>query len=364
LKYHIITNLKSKTMVKQILTGVVVVGLLVAMGFVLKGNKEKIEASKQLPPVKAVAVTVQTVEEKTFSDNLSILGTIVANKEVNVVAETQGKVLEVAFKNGDAVSQGQTLVRVDSELRSAGVMAAQVNYDKAQADLNRYEALLKDKSIPEAQVEAARFGLKAAEAQLITAKRQLADTKVTAPFSGVINSKNIEVGAMLQIGTAVASLIDINNLKVKVSLAEKEVFKIKRGDKVSITTDVYTGYSFDGVVDVIGAKGDEAHNYPVEIMLQNNDSSHPLKAGMFCKVSFGNLPSRNMVAIPREALVGSAKQPQVYVINQDKAQLKDIVLGSESGTYIEVLKGLEKGEQVIVNGQINLNDGMAVTIIK
>lgn len=351
-------------MIKKIITAVVIAGLLVAMGIVLSGNKKKIEASKQLPPVKAVAVSVETVAEKTFSDNLSVLGTIVAHKEVNVVAEAQGRVVEVAFKNGDAVSQGQTLVRMDGELRSAGLMAAQVNYDKAQADLNRYEALLKDKSIPEAQVEAARFALKAAEAQLITAKRQLADMRIVAPFAGVINTKNVEVGTMLMPGTPVASLVDISSLKVKVSLPEKEVFKIKRGDKASITTDVYTGYAFTGTVDVIGVKGDEAHNYPVEIILQNNDNAHPLKAGMFCKVTFGNMPSRSMLAIPREALVGSAKQPQVYVVNQDKAQLKDVVLGSEAGTYIEVLQGLSKGEQVVVNGQINLNDGMAVTIIQ
>jgi RND family efflux transporter MFP subunit len=350
---------------KKAITGIVIMSLLIGMGFVLMGNKKKIEASKQLPPVKAITVSVATVEEKTFSDNLVVLGNIVANKEVNVVSETSGKITEVLFENGQTVGKGQTLVRIDGELRNANLMTAQVNFDKAQADLNRFEAALKDKAITEAQVEAARFGLKAAEAQLIAAKRQLRDTQVNAPFSGVITTKMVEVGSMLVAvpPTVIASLVDISILKVKVLLAEKEVFKIKRGETIEISTDVYGSTKFKGIIDVIGVKADEAHNFPVEIVLQNSEKN-PLRAGMFCKVHFSSLPSRNMTAIPREALVGSAKNPQVYVVENKKAILKTVALGSESGTYIEILSGLNKGDQVVVNGQINLNEGMEVEILK
>jgi RND family efflux transporter MFP subunit len=349
---------------KNVIIILVVLALIGGTAFVLSKNKAVIEESKKIPALKAVAVTVAAVDEKTFSDNLAVLGTVIANREINVMAETQGKVLDVLFENGQTVSKGQTLVRVDGELRNVNVMSAQVNFDKAQADVNRFEAAFKDKAITESQVEAARFALKAAEAQLLAAKRQLRDTNIVAPFSGIINSKNVEVGTMLVTvpPTSIASLIDISTLKVKVSLAEKEVFKVKRGDKVDITTDVYGSTVFKGVVDVIGVKGDDAHNYPIEIVLQNNGEK-PLKAGMFCKASFSNLPSRNMVSIPREALVGSSKNPQVYVVEGNKAKLKSLVLGAEIGTYIEVLGGLQKGEQVVVNGQINLNDGMEVKVL-
>ncbi len=350
---------------KKAITGIVIISLLVGMGFMLIGNKKKIEASKQIPPVKAVTVSTATVEEKSFSDNLVVLGNVAANREVNITSETSGKVSAVLFENGQTVSKGQTLVRIDGELRQANLMTAQVNFDKAQADLNRFEAALKDKAITEAQVEAARFGLKAAEAQLIAAKRQVRDTQVAAPFSGVINNKMVEEGSMLVAvpPTVIASLVDISTLKVKVLLAEKEVFKIKRGENVEISTDVYGNTKFKGVVDVIGVKADEAHNFPVEIVLQNNNAQ-PLRAGMFCKVHFGSLPSRQMTAIPREALVGSAKNPQVYVVENKKAVLKNVTLGAEAGTNIEVLSGLSKGEQVVVNGQINLNEGMEVEVLK
>lgn len=349
---------------KKVIITVVILALVGAAAFTLMQNKKVIEESKKLPPLRAIAVTVSPVEEKTFSDNLSVLGTVIANREVNVMSETSGKVTDVLFDNGQTVSKGQTLVRIDGELRQAALQTAQVNFDKAQADLNRFEAALRDKAITEAQVEAARFGLKAAEAQLTVAKRQLRDTQVTAPFSGVINAKMVEVGSMLVAmpPTVIASLVDISTLKVRVMLAEKEVFRIKRGDKVDITTDVYGSYAFKGAVDVIGVKGDEGHNYPVEIVLQNSNEK-PLRAGMFCKASFGNLPSRNMLSIPREALVGSAKNPQVFVVDGNKAKLKNLVLGTEKGTFIEVLEGLQKGEQVIVNGQINLNDGMEVKVL-
>jgi RND family efflux transporter MFP subunit len=359
------TNNKKHTNMKKAITGIIIISILVGMGFMLVGNKKKIEESKQMPPVKAVAVSTVLVGEKSFTDNLVVLGNIMADKEINISSETSGKVTEVLFENGQTVTRGQTLVRIDGELRQANLLTAQVNVDKAQADLNRFEAALKDKAITEAQVEAARFGLKAAEAQLVAAKKQVKDTQVTAPFSGVITNKMVEVGSMLvsMPPTVIASLVDVATLKVKVLLAEKEAFKIKRGETVELTTDVYGSTKFKGIVNVIGVKADEAHNFPVEIVLQNNPNN-PLRAGMFCKVYFNNLPSRNMVAIPREALVGSAKNPQVYVVEANKAVLRSVNLGAESGTYIEVLSGLTQGEQVVINGQINLNEGMAVEVLK
>jgi RND family efflux transporter MFP subunit len=160
----------------------------------------------------------------------------------------------------------------------------------------------------------------------------------------------------------VANVVDIAKLKVKVNVAEKDVFKLKVGEEVEVTTDVYPNVKFKGVIASISAKGDEAHTYPVEITL-NNSKEYPLKAGMFGRVHFTSLGERQTLAIPREALLGSVRSARVFVAENGVARLRPITVGQEVGKMLEVLEGLQEGELVIVSGQNNLRDGYAINVI-
>ena len=95
-----------------------------------------------------------------------------------------------------------------------------------------------------------------------------------------------------------------------------------------------------------------------------NDKENPLKAGMFAKVKFTGIENREAVVIPREALVGSVKNPQVFVVDNGIARLRDLVVGDQAGTSIQVLHGLTEGETIVVSGQNNLVDGVGVEIVK
>jgi RND family efflux transporter MFP subunit len=141
------------------------------------------------------------------------------------------------------------------------------------------------------------------------------------------------------------------------------VFRIKIGDQAEITTDVYPGVKFYGRVETISAKGDDAHTYPVEIGLSNN-TKNPLKAGMFGRVSFVSTVQSAALVIPRDALVGSVKNPQVYVMENGRAFLRKIVIGQEVSTNLTIINGLKEGETVIVSGQNNLTDNSRVSVIK
>lgn len=341
--------------------------VLVALGgtiVVLFNNKAKSDAKAKVPAPKAIAVTVIEAGRQSFADDLSLVGTIVANREVMVASETQGRVLGVGPRVGDRVSAGSMLARVDDELKRAALANAQVNYDKAKRDLERYEFMMQsgDGGIPDIQVENARQSMRAAEAALVVARRQQRDTRVTAPISGVLTARPVEIGSTLMPGAPVATIVDISQLKVKVNVPENDVFKLKNGDRATISSDVYPGESFEGRITMIGVKADEAHTYPVEITVANN-SRHPLKAGMFGKVSFTSLPRGEGLMIPREALVGSIKKAEVYVVEGNTARLRDVVIGRESGTMVEVLSGLSQGEQIVMSGQNNLRDNVQVMVV-
>jgi RND family efflux transporter MFP subunit len=202
-----------------------------------------------------------------------------------------------------------------------------------------------------------------AEAQYIVARRQLKDTKISTPISGIVTARPVDIGAMVQNGMVVANVVDVSRMKVKLSVAERDAFKLKVGDAVEVVTDVYPGVTFPGKIATLSAKADEGHTYPVEVVLANS-KAHPLKAGMFGKVQFTSIGSTDVVAIPRQALVGSMKNPQVFVIDQQIARLRTIVIGGETGTSLGIVGGLKDGELVVTNGQNNLKDGMSVDVLK
>ncbi|MBK9248046.1 MAG: efflux RND transporter periplasmic adaptor subunit [Ignavibacteria bacterium] len=293
-----------------------------------------------------------------------MVGTIQPNNDVNVLSETQGRVVQMFAKVGDFKSAGSVIATVDDELRQAALIGAQANYDKAVSDWNRYEPLHKEKAMTSLQLDGARLAVKMAESQLIIAKRQLKDTKITTPVSGIVATRFIDAGATVDNKSPIVNIVDISTLKVRMNVAEKDAFSLKAGDKVTITSEVYPGVNFVGNVMSIGAKGDEAHTYPVEISL-NNSKEKPLKAGMFARVNFTTIARANSLVIPRSALVGSVKDAHVFVVDGNKkAHLKKVLIGSEAESNLEVLQGLTAGETIVVNGQNNLKDGTEVKVIK
>jgi RND family efflux transporter MFP subunit len=340
------------------------IAVLVGIVAVLLNNKAKSDAkaAKSQETEKAVSVSVVTVGKTTLSRTLSLIGTITANNDVAIVSETSGRVVAIGAKVGDYKPAGSVIAQVDDELKLANFKSAEVAYEKAKKDLERYEALLKEGGISDAQVESARLNFKSAEAQYIVARRQLQDTRITTPISGIVTERRVDIGSVVSNGMVVANVVDIAKLKVKVNVAEKDVFKLKVGEEVEVTTDVYPNVKFKGVIASISAKGDEAHTYPVEITL-NNSKEYPLKAGMFGRVHFTSLGERQTLAIPREALLGSVRSARVFVVENGVARLRPITVGQEVGKMLEVLEGLQEGELVIVSGQNNLRDGYAINVI-
>ncbi len=345
----------------RVIAGIVVV--FAVMVAVLLNNKSKMQAKAKNDVVKFLPVTLVPVQKQQLSENLSLTGTITANNDVAVQSETEGRVTKVLVEIGDRVKAGDVLVQVDDELKQANYAAAEVNYEKLKKDLERYQKMYKENSVSDAQLEGARLAYKSAEAQYIVARRQFNDTRIKTPISGIVTSRVVDVGASVQKNNLVANVVDLSMLKAKLNVAEDDAFKLKAGDAVEVTTDVYPGITFSGSIETISAKGDEAHTYPVQIRLANNDT-HPLKAGMFGRVAFTSITSGKVLSIPRETLLGSTKSAQVFVVDNGIAHLRSVIIGSEVGTNLQVLSGLTEGEQVVLSGQNNLKDNVAVTIVQ
>ncbi|MGA7162274.1 MAG: efflux RND transporter periplasmic adaptor subunit [Bacteroidota bacterium] len=349
------------TRTKLLLIGGIVVVILTAL---IVRNKAVLNSESGTGSVAtAYSVSVATVQKEAVEDKISAVGTLNAINDVVVLSETQGRILKVDCEVGDFKKAGSILVEVDSELKEAAYKTAEVTYERAKKDLQRYEALSNEHSISDSQIEQARWSFQSAEAQFITARRQLTDTKITTPISGIVTARYVNQGTMV-VGapqaTQIANIVDISKMKAKIFIAEKDVFHLHVGDPAEVTTDVYPEASFAGKVFTIGSKGDEGHTYPVEILLDN--SKQQLRAGMFVTITIKPHAGEESLVIPREAIVGSFQDAKVFVVKNKIASLRSIVAEKEIGTIVRISSGLEVGEAVVTDGQNNLSDNTPVIV--
>ncbi|TRX36366.1 efflux RND transporter periplasmic adaptor subunit [Flavobacterium restrictum] len=355
-------------MKKNIITIVVILGALAAIAYVLVGNKKENKAKTDIVAEKnaAVSVKIETVKTQEVSLDFESNGSFEPTQELTFSAEKSGKVVRVLAKEGDYVSVGQTLAIVRSDVIDVNAQTANSSYQNAAADYSRYENAYKTGGVTKQQLDQARLAMVNAKAQLTQANINVGDTRIKAPISGFINKKYIEPGSILagMPATALFDIVNVSKLKLKVTVNETQVASLKVGTAIKVTASVYPDQSFSGKITFIAAKADASLNFPVEIEIANN-TANDLKAGMYGTAKFAsNKQKESLMIVPRNAFVGSVSSNQIFVIENGAAKLKTVVAGRILGDKVEILNGLSDGETVIVTGQINLQDGSKVEIIK
>lgn len=341
---------------------VITAAALGLMGVAVSQRRAAIAAVRESVISPALPVKVVPVVRRRLETSLVRTGTILASNDVEVVSETVGRVLAVPADVGDRLRAGSVLARIDDELKLAAFKAAEVALEKAGRDLARFETLVEQKSATSAELEGVRLAHKAAEAQYMAARRQYQDCEIKSPIAGVVAARYINVGSTVAPGTPVANVVDLSRLKIVLTVSEKEAYALKAGEAVDVAVDVYPGAPFPAVIRSIGAKADDGHSFPVEVALANSEE-RPLRAGLFARVRLGAGTGREVLAIPRTALVGSVREPSVFVLDGGTARLRPIVLGGEDGETLEVREGLKENDRIVVEGQNNLKDGATVTIV-
>ncbi|QHS63333.1 efflux RND transporter periplasmic adaptor subunit [Chitinophaga agri] len=341
---------------------IAIVGLIV---FKLAANKRKLNEKNTPAPVAAVRIPVKVakVTEQLFEISILKTGNLAPFKEAKAVAMSGGTLLKVNFELGDKVKQGQVLAVTDTRLAQLELQKAETNVMKLRNDLNVYTELLAGKAATQEKVNEIRQNYENAVNQVQQAKKNVADAAILAPTSGVIASKKVEQGMFVNAGTELASIVNLSRAKVQVNLTEAEVYKVKEGQQVKITTDVYPGKTFNGAISFISPQADDAHNYLVEILIGNEEDAL-LRSGTFVYVDFSRKTEQQVLVIPRDALTESVKDASVYVLQDSIVRQRTIQTGADVNGMVQVLSGLKAGEQVVTSGQINLKDGSTVSVSK
>lgn len=353
---------------KIIITIVVIIGALGLIGFVLTKNKKENKAKTDIVAEKNAAVSVKVAKVKTEEVSLDFVanGNFEPIQELTFSAEKSGKVISVLVKEGDYVRTGQTLLTMRGDVINVSAQQAQAAFQNAKSDYSRYENAFKTGGVTKQQLDQAKLALTNAESNLKQANINVGDTRVKAPISGFINKKYIEPGSILtgMPATALFDIVNVSKLKLAVTVNENQVASLKKGNTVNITASVYPDKTFSGKITFIAAKSDESLNFPVEIEITNN-SNNDLKAGMYGTANFAsNQQKQHLMVVPRNAFVGSVSSNEIFVVEKGIAKLRKVTAGRILGDQVEIINGLSDGETVIVTGQINLQDGNAIEIIK
>lgn len=342
-----------------IVAGISIVALVVIK---LKNNKE-ITQNKvyQYDKEQAINVQADTLELENVNAEFSYSGTFEPNKETKISTEIQGKINAVLVDVGSVVKKGQTLIQLDNSLLKLQRQTIDIQIEGLEADVNRYTILSKADAIQGVQLEKAVLGLKSAKVQRATLLEQINKTTIKAPFNGVVTAKLSEEGAFAAPGVPLLQITDITNLKFTVNVPENELCKFKLNQSYSLSADAYSEILLVGKSSMIGSKANMGSSFPVQFSVDNT-SDLKIKSGMFGKVNLKNDIQEKGIIIPTSAIVGTANQPQVYLIKNGKSVLQNIIISKKIQNKAVVSSGLKAGDVIVTNGFINLFDGANITV--
>ncbi|PYQ99600.1 MAG: efflux RND transporter periplasmic adaptor subunit [Acidobacteria bacterium] len=358
----------------------------------------------------AIAVATAAAVEQPIARFIRATGTLMAEEQADVAAETAGRVVSAPVERGTPVSPGAELVRLsatetDAQLKEAEANAAQIEarlgitpgtpfdinavpevqnaksaFELAQSEFARIKSLLDQRVVSQSeydqrrtqseaarqQYESAKNGaaqqyqaLQAAQARVSLARKALADTAVRAPFAGVVAERLASVGDYVTKGMKVATVVRVNPLRVRLTIPEQFVSVVAVGQPVTFEVDAYAGRQFEGRVKYVSpALQADQRALTVEAMVPNANAV--LKPGLFATARIEQPARTPGVLVPAAAVLTTSGTSRVYVVTGGRAEERIVTIGERVGDLLEITKGLKAGEHVATKNVGQLADGTKV----
>ncbi len=328
---------------------------------------------------KASPVKVYKVKRQKISENLIYTAVIEPWKKQVITPDISGKVAKIYVAEGDRVHKGQVLAELDTESirlqlkqAEAALSMAKANLEDAQRNLERMERLYREKAVSEQQYEKVKLAFEAARAQkdqaeaaVNMARRALDVSIMKAPFDGVIASKNVEEGDIINpmmggmsAASGVVVLMDYSRVKIKLDVAPSDVTRIRKGQKINLESFEVPGQVFKGQVTVVSSMADpQTKKFKIEAVVENPELI--LKPGTFGRVMIEVSSRENSLVVPQKAILDNS---YVMVVENGKAVKKMVTTGIRNTHLVEITSGLSEGDMVVVEGNFGLAEGTPVNV--
>lgn len=308
---------------------------------------------------------------------LMLNGSIEGKTAATISAKLAGRIEEVMVQEGQQVKAGDPLARLEStelanSVRTAqdAVSKAQVNYEMAVKDYNRYQTLFDQGATSAQTLDSAESKKRIAQADLSSAinsqsnaEQQYGYGVITAPVDGVVANVTVTVGQVVSPGAALMAVQDISQVYAVVNVEQKDLGLIKQGQPAEVTVDTYADKIFAGTVEMINPEaGSTNRMFRTKVKVDNTDGS--LKSGMFSKIQLATGEAAKMLTIPQAAIIQKQGIYYVFIVENDKVTRHQVEVGITSGDMIEIKSGLQPGDKLAVSNVSQLKDGDVVKIVE
>lgn len=282
--------------------------------------------------------------------------------DATVIAKVGGEVREILAEEGDYVSAGQILARLDGDRLRLEKQQSEANLQRLQRDYQRNVDLKERGLISEGDFEKIRYEMDALQATFDLASLELSYTDIRSPIDGVVSERFIKLGNTIDVNNEIFEVTSLEPLISYLHVPEREYRRIQPGQSAHIAVDALGDTSFEGIVARISPVVDPATG-TFKITIEVSDSSRRLKPGMFGRVSIIHDLHKNALQIPRSAVVNDEGRPGVFIVVDEAAEKRVIETGYEEGGRIEILNGISDGDDVVIVGQTSLKEGSKVSVV-
>lgn len=308
-------------------------------------------------PVVAIAA-----ERRPVTESVSLVGTLTANEEVEVKAETDGLVVAVPFQEGQVVEQGDLLVQLDDTKLIAELADAEARLKLSDASFARVRQLFEDRLISQQEFDQAASTYAVSQATVDLRRRQLKDARLYAPFRGTTGARNVSPGQVITRNTIITWLVDLDPMKVEMYVPERFLGQTHLGQRVRFEVAAYPGQSFEGEIYFIAPRLDlVTRSALVKTRIPNPERR--LKAGMVANLELKLTIQEDALVIPEAALLSNGDRNFVFVVDADrKLTMRPVEVGLRMPRFAAITTGLQAGELVVVEGHQKVGPGMTVRL--
>ena len=340
--------------------------LIAGLSLVVKQRKAALEEEKKAAHVsekKLVNAVLLQLHPRPMTDSINLPGTIEPWTRLELMAKVSGAIVEVKAREGDRVTTGQVLAKIEPDEYRIALDAARANHVLAQADYERSRAMHKNKVVPVAEFEAASARLRSTRAEMEHAELQLSRCTITAPMDAVIKRLDAKIGLYLNVGDPLAELLAIDRVKAVIGIPESDIDAVRRLDTVSMTIQALGNREVVGRrLFVAPAPDSTAHLFRFEAALDNPD--HAILPGMFFRARIVKQRIDQALAVPLYAIVSRNNEQYVFVAEEDKVRKQPVKLGVIEQWQVQITEGLHPGDKILLEGHREAEDGQLIKVIR
>lgn len=311
------------------------------------------------PQSRQVNIRAQTVSQSLAEPSIKLVSKLAANRSVVISPEVTGRIVKIAVRSGQQVKQGDVLIALDAGKQQAELAEQSASVRDETRKLRDMRRLVARGAITTSELEGQEATVAQAQARADAARYELSLRTLLAPFDGSVSLIDLSEGALVNSGDTLLHLDELAKLRLDLAVPERYLSLLRPGMAVTATSSAWPDQSFRGVLETLDSRvSNDTQNIKARVIIPNPDGQ--LRPGMLLNVEL-SLPPQKMTLIPAQSVEYAGEQRFVYRLEPNgKVKRVPVVLGDTHGEEVWVTEGLKVGDRIVVEGLVNLRDGVSV----